>query len=308
VQLSGSNYGMPEIPIDRALAFHAELGLGAIELTVLPGYATALDGWTAAERRRVRQWLREHRIEVSGVADFQSLVDPDRAAAEVVLAHHRGAVDLAADLAWGDAPPLVPFTSGGRVDEWPAVRSRLVDRIGALATYARARGVTLVLKAHASGAVSRPHQLIDLIEQVGTPAIAASSARSGADFRSGAGLRSGANRRGGFRLCFDMSHFEVQGLSIEQGMYPLLALSAHVEVKASIGRAPEQRYMIPGEPGTQSDFPAQFRAMAALGYRGYVVPEMSVHVYRRPGYDPYAAMRLACATLAELIPAEQPAV
>jgi len=280
VQLSGSNYGMPAIPIDRALAFHAELGLGAIELTVLPGYATALESWTAEERRRVRRLLRDQGIEVSGVADFQSLVDPDPAAAGSVLAHHRGAIDLAAELAWGEAPPLVPFTSGGRVDEWPAVRGRLVDRIGALAAHARARGVTLALKAHASGAVSRPHQLVDLVEQVGSPA---------------------AGSRGGFGLCFDMSHFEVQGLSIEQAMYPLLALSAHVEVKASIGRAPDQRYMIPGEPGTQSDFPAQFRAMAALGYRGYVVPEMSVHVYRRPDYDPYAALRLACATLAPLI-------
>src|SRR5262245_60898332 len=101
MKLSGSNYGMPAIPIDRALAFHAELGLGAIELTVLPGYATALDTWTAAERRRVRRLLRDQGLEVSGVADFQSLVDPDPVAAEAVLAHHRGAIDLAVDLAWG---------------------------------------------------------------------------------------------------------------------------------------------------------------------------------------------------------------
>jgi sugar phosphate isomerase/epimerase len=275
VKLSGSNYGMPAVPIEPALAFHAELGLGAIEISVLPGYATALEGWTADERRRVVRLLRDHRLEVSGVADFQSLVDPDQAAAESVLAHHRGAIDLAADLAWGSAPPILAFMSGGRVDEWPATRARLIDRIGALAEHARARGVTLALKAHASGAVSRPHHLVDLVEQIGSPA---------------------------FRLCFDMSHFEVQGLSIDQAMRPLLALAAHVEVKASIGRAPDQRYMIPGEPGTQSDFPAQLRAMAELGYRGYLVPEMSVHVYRRPDYDPYAALRLACATLAALIP------
>lgn len=270
MKLSGSNYGMPATPIDRALAFHAEVGLGAIELTVLPGYATALESWTADERRRVLELLRRHGLVVSGVADFQSLVDPDPAAAEAALAHHRGAIDLAAELAAAGATPVVPFTSGGRVDEWPAVRERLIDRIGALAEHARARGVSLALKAHASGAVSRPHHLVDLVEQVPSPA---------------------------FRLCFDQSHFEVQGLTVEQAMYPLLALSVHVEVKASIGRAPNQTYMIPGEPDTQSDFPAQFAALRALGYRGYVVPEMSVHVYRRPGYDPFAAMRLAVETL-----------
>jgi sugar phosphate isomerase/epimerase len=274
MKLSGSNYGMPSTPIDRALAFHAELGVEAVELTVLPGYATALETWTPDERRRVRGLLRQHGLVVSGVADFQSLVDPDAAAAEAVMAHHRGAIDLAAELAADGAPGVVPFTSGGRVEEWPEVRARLIDRVGALAEHARSRGVTLALKAHANGAVSRPYQLVDLFEQVGSP---------------------------GFGLCFDMSHYEVQGLSIEQAMYPLLTLSIHVEVKASVGRAPQQTYMIPGEPNTQSDFPGQFVAMHRLGYRGYVVPEMSVHVYRRPDYDPFAAMRLAVATLRGLV-------
>ena len=42
---------------------------------------------------------------------------------------------------------------------------------------------------------------------------------------------------------------------VEQAMYPLLPLSAHVEVKASVGRSPNQEYMIPGEEHVQSDFP-----------------------------------------------------
>jgi len=59
--------------------------------------------------------------------------------------------------------------------------------------------------------------------------------------------------------------------------------------------------MIPGEPETQSDFPAQFRAMAALGYRGFVVPEMSVHVQRRPNYDQYESLRLAHRALTDVL-------
>ncbi len=278
MKLSGSNYGMPRLPIDEALAFHAELGLEAIEITVLPGYATALETWSAGERERVRRLLRRHGIVVSGVANFQSLVDGDGPAVEAVLAHHRGAVDLAVDLAWpaDAAPPLVVFYSAGGVADWPEARGRLIDRIGGLAEHARARGVVLSMKAHANGCVSRPYQLVDLFEQVGSEA---------------------------FRFCFDMSHYEVQGLSIEQAMYPLLALSAHVEVKASVGRSPGQEYMIPGEPNVQSDFDGQFRAMHALGYEGYVVPEMSVHVQRRPDYDPRAALRLAAETLRPLVAA-----
>jgi inosose dehydratase len=166
--------------------------------------------------------------------------------------------------------PVLAFYSGGATTDWPEARGRLIDRIGELARYAERRGVVMAMKAHALGCVSRPYQLVDLFEQIGSSSL---------------------------RFCFDMSHYEVQGLSIEQALYPLVPLSAHVEVKASIGRAPNQEYMIPGEPNVQSDFPGQFRALKTLNYRGYLVPEMSVHVMRRPNYDPYAALRLAYAAL-----------
>jgi inosose dehydratase len=266
VRLAGSNYGMPGLAIDDALAFHAEVGYRAIEITVLPNYATNLDQFDPAERRRVRELLRRYAIVCCGIANFQTLTDPDPLTTEPIVAHHRAAVDLAVDLAGDGPPPVVAFFSGGSPADWPGARSFLLDRIGSLAEYARARGVTLAMKAHALGCVRRPYQLVDLFEQIGSPA---------------------------FRFCFDMSHYEVQGLTIEQAMFPLLALTAHAEVKASIGRAPDQEYMIPGEEGTQSDFVGQFKAMARLGYPGFLVPEMSVHVMRRPNYDQFAALRLA---------------
>jgi len=271
MRLSGSNYGMPNLSLDEALTFHAELGLRAMELTVLPGYATALEG---IDPRAARDQFRRRGIVCSGVANFQNLTDPDLPQSELVMARHRGAIELAVELAEPHHQPLVVCMSGGVVSDWPAVRDRLIERIADLAEFARQNGVILAMKAHASGAVSRPHHLVELFEHVGAPA---------------------------FRFCFDMSHFEVQGLSIEQALYPLVALSAHTEVKASIGRAPEQEYMIPGEPGTQSDFAGQFKAMRELGYGGYVVPEMSVHVMRRPRYDPYAALRLATESLRALL-------
>ncbi len=274
MKLSGSNYGMPGQRLEDALAFHAEVGFRAMELTVLPDYATALEGLDADARRRARALFTHYGIVCSGVANFQTLTDPDPDTTGPILARHRAAIELAADLSLDESPPVVVFFSGGRVDQWPDARDLLVGRIAALADYAHARGVVMAMKAHALGCVSRPYQLVDLFEQVGSPA---------------------------FRFCFDMSHYEVQGLSIEQALYPLLALSAHTEVKASIGRAPDQEYMIPGEPQTQSDFRGQFSAMRALGYRGYIVPEMSVHVMRRPGYDPYAALRLSHRALTDVL-------
>lgn len=266
MRLSGSNYGMPSLSLDEALAHHAAIGYRAIEITVLPHYATAVERFDGAERKRTRDLLRRYDLTCSGIASFQTLTDPDDVATAPILASQRAAIDLAADLATPSDTPVVAFYSGGSVEDWPAARARLIERIAGLAEHARGRGVVLAMKAHANGCVSRPYQLVDLHEQIGSPA---------------------------FRFCFDMSHYEVQGLSIEQAMYPLLPLAVHTEVKASIGRSPNQEYMIPGEPNTQSDFVGQFRAMKALGYRGYLVPEMSVHVMRRPNYEPVAALRLA---------------
>jgi inosose dehydratase len=263
---------MPSLSLEEALAFHAELGLHAMELTVLPNYATSLESLT--ERQAATQLFRRYAITCSGVANFQTLTDADEDTSRPILARHRKAIELAVDLAQDGRTPVVVCYSGGAVEDWPAARERLANRIGELAEFAQSHGVILAMKAHALGCVRLPHHLVDLFEHVGSSA---------------------------FRFCFDMSHYEVQGLSIEQAMYPLLALSAHAEVKASIGKAPTQEYMIPGEPGTQSDFAGQFRAMRRLGYDGYLVPEMSVHVMRRPNYDPYAALRLATDALKKLL-------
>src|SRR5689334_4918306 len=118
MKLSGSNYGMPALTIDEALAFHEDVGFRAMELTVLPSYATGLDRFDASERKRVRALFKQHGIECSGIANFQTITDPDPVAAEPILANHRAAVDLAVDLATGDRPPVVPFMSGGAPEDW----------------------------------------------------------------------------------------------------------------------------------------------------------------------------------------------
>lgn len=274
MKLAGSNYGMPHLPIDDALAFHAQVGYRAIEISVLPSYATSVASFDAERRRRTREQLRRHELACCGLANFQTLTDPEPDAVAPVLANLAATIDLAVDLATPPVPPLVAFFSGGAVGDWPAARGRLIDRIGHLVAHAERRGVILAMKAHALGCVSRPHHLVDLLEQIDSPAL---------------------------RVCFDMSHFEVQGLSIGRALLPLAPLAAHTEVKASTGRAPDQEYLIPGEPHAQSDFVGQFRAMRALGYAGYLVPEMSVHVQRRPDYDPEAALRLAFAALTDAL-------
>src|ERR1051326_9095439 len=133
MRLSGSNYGMPQLSLDEALAFHAEVGFRAMELTVIPGYTTDLSGWSASDRRQVRASFERHGVVCSGVANFQSLIEPEPAAAELILARHRAALDLASELAFESTPPVVVFYSGGQTGDWPAARDVLVERIAGLA-------------------------------------------------------------------------------------------------------------------------------------------------------------------------------
>src|SRR5262245_30402578 len=161
MRLSGSNYGMPDLTLDQALAFHAELGFRAMELTTLPNYVTSVHRFDAAERKRARELFRSRGIECSGIAMFQSLVQPEDENTQI-MANHRAAIDLAVDLATGERPPVVPCMSGGGREDYAAVRTVLIDRIGQLAEYARERGVLITLKAHSMGAVCRPHHLVDL--------------------------------------------------------------------------------------------------------------------------------------------------
>ena len=52
MQLGCSTWGMPTVPIEEALAGIARIGYRGVEITVIPGYTTALEQLDAAERRR----------------------------------------------------------------------------------------------------------------------------------------------------------------------------------------------------------------------------------------------------------------
>ena len=52
----------------------ARIGYRGVEITVIPGYTTALELLGAAERRRIRGLLAEHRLELPAIAAHRSLL------------------------------------------------------------------------------------------------------------------------------------------------------------------------------------------------------------------------------------------
>ncbi len=258
--LSYSTWGMPTVPIDVAVAHCAAAGFDGLELTVIPGWVTDAAGLDVGERRRIRRLYDDHRLALCGLSGNTPLLAIDPAEHTGNMARLRGYLDLAAELQRPGERLTVTTTSGGVRDEWDAVKATLADRFGELAVQAARAGVIVAIEPHVGAALSRPEQALWLLRQVDSPA---------------------------FGLHFDISHFNVQGMEMEETIAQLAPHSVHTHVKDERGLAPTHEFLIPGEGAM--DYPRYLRAMARAGYGGHIVVEISLMVQRRPDYDPLAA-------------------
>jgi sugar phosphate isomerase/epimerase len=260
MKLSHSTWGMPRVPIDVAVAHCAGLGFDGLEMTVIPGWSTDAATLDTTERRRIRALYDEHRLELCGISGNTPLLEGSLAEREAHLERFRGYLDLAAELQRPGEQLTVSTSSGGRPEDWDRVKGTLVDQFGELAGYARRAGVVVGMEPHVGAALHRPEQVLWLLEQVASPALT---------------------------IHFDISHFNVQGMPMEESVARLVPHSLHTHVKDERGLDPDHEFLIPGEG--EMDYPRYLRLMAEAGYDGHIVVEISLMVQRRPDYDPLAA-------------------
>lgn len=254
---------MPTLPIDTTVAHLAELGFDAIEIGVLPRFSTALDAMDSAERKRIPRLLRDHGLALSAVSAYLSMMESDAEQFAQNRDYVQRAIDLAAEWMTGwmeDEPqPVVVSGFGGKPGELETQLDPLVERLNALGDYAHERGVAVALEHHVGNAVETPEQVVAIMERVASPAI---------------------------RINFDISHFNVVGVPIEESVEKMIPYAAHTHVKDERGRAPDHEYLVPGEG--EFDYVRYLSAMDAHGYTGTVSTEISMMVQRRPDYDPLA--------------------
>lgn len=282
MKLGYSTWGMPATPIEVAIRHVAALGFDGIEIAVIPGYTTELSRLDRAERRRIAGLLQEHQLTLSAIAAHSNLLatEPEIQAREI--GRLKGAVDLAVDWAQGgDAPsgggvPVVETTPGGKPEEWEQRRQLLAERAAEIAEYAGARGVTIAMEPHIGAIVETPARMIELLELVDSPY---------------------------FKVNFDISHFDILGMTIEECVAALAPHAAHTHVKDQRGRYPDYEFLIPGEGNF--DYVTYLKAMQARGYAGFITAEVSKMVQRREDYDPLAAATLSYQTLAKAFEASR---
>ena len=266
--LSYSTWGMPQVPIEVAVAHCASLGFDGLELTVIPGWSTDAATLDATERRRIRRLYDDERLELCGLAGNTPLLSSDPAEHSRNMTRFRSYLDLAAELQRPGEELTVSTTSGGQPGHWELVKETLAERFGELAAYAERAEVVVGMEPHVSTALHSPEQAVWLLDQIGSPALT---------------------------IHFDISHFNVQGMAMEPVIAQLAPRSRHTHVKDERGIAPDHEFLIPGEG--EMDYPRYLKAMRAAGYDGHIVVEISVMVQRRPAYDPLAAARQSYSVL-----------
>jgi sugar phosphate isomerase/epimerase len=270
VRLGYTTWSMQSVPAEDAIPALAAIGFDSVELTVVPGWRDELDSLTPARRRGIKALLAEHRLALPALAAHRSLVATDPAEHAENWRRLTGAIDLAAEWATAEGPPAIDTTAGGKAGQWDQLKGLIVERTGKLCEYAAARGVTIAIEPHVMNALDTPARVLWLLDQVGKPNL---------------------------KLTFDISHFNVQGIPIEESVAKLAPHSVFTHVKDERGTAPDFEFLIPGEG--EFDYVRYLKAMDAAGYRGDIHVEISLMVQRRPGFDPIAAAEQSYRVLAE---------
>ena len=268
MKLCYSTWSIQKLPVDEIVSNLARIGFDSLELTVIPGWSTELDTLDAVERRRIRKLIDDSGLELPAVAGHQVMLSREPAEHAEHWRRLKGAVDLCAEWAGSDGPPVLDTTAGGRSAEWDQDRDLLVDRTGELCDYAATRDVVVGLEPHVNQALETPGRVLWLLEQVGRPNL---------------------------KVTFDISHFNVLGIPIEESVAALGPHCAFTHIKDERGVVPDFQFLIPGEG--VFDYVRYLKAMEAIGYTGHIGVEISLMVQRRPNYDPIAAAEQTYAVL-----------
>jgi sugar phosphate isomerase/epimerase len=273
--LGFSLYGMKTVPLEAALRACAEIGYSHVELALNAGYPTEPSAFSSAARQATATQLKELKLGLPCLMVLMNLTADDAAHArslELIAA----AAQLGRDLV-PENPPLLETVVGGSPSKWDEQKAGMAARLRDWADAAKAAGTVIAIKAHANSAVNSPERLLWLLDQVQSSAIQAA---------------------------YDYSHFEVQGIDMEESMKLLLPRTKFIHVKDTRGDAKKFQFLLPGDGRT--DYVKYFRLLKQYGYTGPVCVEVSSQVSNQPGYDPIVAGRRSYAALSSALQSSTP--
>jgi inosose dehydratase len=267
ISLGFSLYGMKTLPLSEALKACAEIGYTNVEFALNAGYPTEPKVFMAEARKEAARQLSALKLDLPCLMVNLSLTADDKAHA-LALQTISDAAQVARDLNAAH-PPIIETVLGGKPATWEQQKSGMAERLKSWAETAEKEKTTIAIKAHVGSAVNSPERLLWLLEQVKSPAI---------------------------QVAYDYSHFELQGIDMEESMKLLLPRTKFIHVKDASGDPAKFQFLLPGEGRT--DYVKCFTALKQHGYSGPVVVEVSGQIFNKPGYEPIAAAKKSHAILA----------
>jgi sugar phosphate isomerase/epimerase len=268
ISLGFSLYGMKTLPLSEALKTCAEIGYANVEFALNAGYPTEPKVFTAESRQEAARQLSTLKLDLPCLMVNLSLTADDKAHAQA-LQTIRDAAQVAVDLN-AARPAILETVCGGKPATWEQQKSGMAERLQSWAETAEKVKTTITIKAHVGSAVNSPERLLWLLDQVKSPAI---------------------------QVAYDYSHFELQGIGMEESMKLLLPRTKFIHVKDSVGEPGKFQFLLPGEG--RIDYVKYFSALKQHGYAGPVVVEVSGQIFNKPGYEPVAAAKKCYTVLAD---------
>lgn len=280
MRLGYNTWSMPSMAFDEAASYCAEAGFDSIEITVAEQWPTDVLLLPEGSAARWRALTDDLGIAISSLTANSSIIvegaewaaSRDRLVRSMNLAAELQSPGQRMPISFGASFPRAYRGPRPRFDSatWEQYKNLITDRLGELASLASELGVRAALEPHVFAVVSRPHQALHHVTEVGNDA---------------------------FGLNLDISHFAVQGDTTTDVVRQLGPYAIVSEVKDKRGTYPDFDFLTPGEG--DFDFAEFIREMDQVGYSHSIAVEISVHRQDRPDFDPRAAVAMSYSVLSE---------
>jgi len=266
MKIAYGTYGMPHTPGTEAVSSVARMGYDGIEIACGPAFPTHPDKLDTSARRAMRDQLADLGLEVPALMLQINFIADDPQVHQQNLAAFKQTAQLGHDLGLNE--PIITFTMGGQTAKYHEQRDEFVHRLTDYADAADQAGCVAAVEPHVNGTIDRPDRAVWLIEAVDSPRV---------------------------RLNFDISHFDLIGLGIDECVSAMTPYSVHTHVKDGHMVDGKVQFLLPGQG--DFDYVAYLRAMDAAGWAGHITVEISGQIWNAPGYDPIAAAAESYAAL-----------
>jgi sugar phosphate isomerase/epimerase len=259
MKLGYGTYAMPTVDIFEALPRLHDMGYEAIEINIGEEWPTAPHKLNASDRDRIVRTLQDLNYPPPVTMCLLPICTQGDER-DAVLQKFNDACVLTNDLNFGDTPTPIVSTPGGINGDWEERKNQLRDSLLFIADQAAQHNVIFAIEPHAGQMLDTPEKVTWLLEQT---------------------------QHDHLKINFDISHYHVIDIDLQHSVTLSAPYTVSTHIKDGYMKDGKVNYQLPGE-GTL-DLIAYFKAVKAAGITCPITVEVTAQIWKKSGYDPWAA-------------------